>query len=440
MPHFFARQTARACPLGSVVLTTVLLAGCAVQQPQQNAALSLAARLRLAEAMEQAAPGSQATLELLRAETVRSPNNPDVWERFAIRLEEAGRFTEAAEAMRRAIALRGPSAAGLIAVGRLELRLGNGSAAADAFEQALRYAPASAEAFGGLGLARDLESRHEDAQAAYQRALALAPGNWAYRSNLALSYLMTDQPLRAAETLAEAEWQPTAPRTARHNLALALAALGQRTRVVALLSTEMGPDDARRLADSMTAFAAWLSETNPARSLPRAEAVPAGLPQTSAPSTPSPPPVTPRAVPTPPARPASPSQPAQRPAPASTSIAPSTEQGNAQPTRPALPPSSSPPSSAPASAPVSPGPQSPPAAIAAPTPVAPQPRANVRRDLPAALGDPVPGPVIGMPPIPDQQARPPSPPRPARSPSAAAEHSETDRMPLAANAAQRGAG
>ncbi len=88
--------------------------------------------------MEQAAPGSQATLELLRAETVRSLNDPDVWERFAIRLEEAGRSTEAAEAMRRAMALRGPSAAGLIAVGQLELRLSDGSAEADAFEQALR--------------------------------------------------------------------------------------------------------------------------------------------------------------------------------------------------------------------------------------------------------------------------------------------------------------
>lgn len=138
MPHLFARLTAWACPLGSVVLATVFLAGCATQQPQQNAALSLAARLRLAEAREQAAPGSQATLELLRAETVRSLNDPDVWERFAIRLDESGRSTEAAEAMRRAMALRGPSAAGLIAVGRLELRLGNGSAGAHAFEQALR--------------------------------------------------------------------------------------------------------------------------------------------------------------------------------------------------------------------------------------------------------------------------------------------------------------
>lgn len=249
---------------------------------------------------------------------------------------------------------------------------------------------------------RDLDRRHEDAQAVYERAVALAPSNGAHRSNLALSYMMAGQPTRAAETLAEAEWQPTAPRTARHNLALALATLGQRTRVVALLASGTWPNDARRLATSMTAFAAWLSETHPARSLPRAEAVPAGPPRSSARATQSFALAAPRAVPPPPARRASPSQPPQPPAPASTSIAPSRERRNAQPTRPALPPRSSPASSAPASAPVSPAPQSPPAAIAAPTPAAPQPRANARRDLPAALGDPVPGPVIGLPTIPER--------------------------------------
>lgn len=251
-----------ASPTFTTVLAIALsLAACANRPPEATQGLSLAARLRLAEAMDRASGGGAATLMVLQAEAARAPNDPAAWERLGAHLDGLGQLPESADALRRALALKGPTPRLLIALGRVELRQGNAEAALQVFSEARRLDAASAEAEGGLALALDLLGRHEEAQAAYLRALRLAPGHWTHRSNLAMSYLMSGDPVRAAEAVAEAERNPAAPRPARHNLALALAALGEQQRVVRLLSTEMGHAEATAMAEQMRAFATWLLAT-----------------------------------------------------------------------------------------------------------------------------------------------------------------------------------
>lgn len=247
--------------LTTLVAAVLCLAACANRQPAPDQGLSLAARLRLAEAMDRASGGGAATLTVLQAETARAPNDPAAWERLGAHLEGLGRSQESSEALRRALTLRGPTPRLLIALGRVELRQGHAEQALQAFTEARRLDPASAEAEGGLGLALDLAGRHREAQAAYLRALRLAPGHWTHRANLAMSYLMSGDPARAVDAVVEAEWNPAAPRPARHNLGVALAALGEQQRVVRLLGTEMSHAEATVMAEQMRDLAAWLLST-----------------------------------------------------------------------------------------------------------------------------------------------------------------------------------
>ncbi|MFQ3622353.1 MAG: tetratricopeptide repeat protein, partial [Acetobacteraceae bacterium] len=283
MPPARRRRRARvAAPPGLALL--LALGACAQTPPPASAELSLAARLRLAQAIDQAGGGNRATLDVLRAETARSPNDPAAWERLAAFHDRQGQLPEAVEALRRAVAIRGPAFPSLMALGRLELRLGNGEGAVQAFDQARRLSPGSPEAHGGLGLAHDLVGDHRAAQAAYRQALALVPGNWTHRANLSMSFLMSGQPPLAVEPVAEAEWNTAAPRPARHNLGLALAAMGERERVVRLLRTEMGPVDAQIVADQMRQFALWLVGTSPNAEAGSASGIAPGSRTTPAPA------------------------------------------------------------------------------------------------------------------------------------------------------------
>jgi Flp pilus assembly protein TadD len=238
--------------LRTALLLLPLLAGC--QSAPRPDALSLESRLRLAETLE-GPQGAAAAVEVLREAARQRPQDGGLRERLALAAERAGRDGEAAQAMRDAIALQGPSLPRLLALGRLELRAGNTAAAAEAFAQANALSPASAAALGGLGLARDLDGDPAQAQEAYRAALVLAPRDWGIRANYALSLMLARQPQQAAEVLAEAEYAPEAPRRARHNLALALAGTGRPERAVRLLRLDMGPAEAEAMTQELTAVA-----------------------------------------------------------------------------------------------------------------------------------------------------------------------------------------
>jgi Flp pilus assembly protein TadD len=226
-------------------------------QARKPDALSLESRLRLAESLD-GPRGGAASVEVLREAVRQQPQDGALRERLALAAERAGRDGEAAQALRDAIALLGPSPSRWLALGRLELRAGNTAAAAEAFAQANELSPGDATALAGLGLAQDLSGEPAQAQQAYRAALALAPRDWGTRANYALSLILSGQPRSAAEALAEAEYAPDAPRRARHNLALALAATAQPDRVVRLLRLDMGPTEAAAMGQALAAVAAQL--------------------------------------------------------------------------------------------------------------------------------------------------------------------------------------
>ncbi len=224
---------------------------------QERPQISLESRLRLAQAASP--PGDvRPRLAVLREAAVRNPNDANILGQLAVLLEQSGSFAEAADTQRALLALERPNERRLLWIGRLLLRAGDAAGAVQAHEEAVRLAPRSPSAHGGLGLAQDMAGNRAAAQAAYQLGLALAPMNWTLRSNFAMSLIASGAPREAMAVLADAELPGNVPAAARHNLALAYAAAGETERAVRLLRTEMAQTEARVMAEELTAFARWL--------------------------------------------------------------------------------------------------------------------------------------------------------------------------------------
>lgn len=244
-----------AARLAVAALGLVVLAGC--QGRPQPAALSLDSRLRLARTLE-AGQGGDA-VAVLKDAVAQRPGDASLQGQLAVAAERAGEYGEAVQASRAAAALQGTSLEPWLELGRLELRNDNAAAAVAAYRQASLMAPGSVAALGGLGLAQDMAGDHGLAQAAYRSALAIAPRHWTVRSNLAMSLMLSQQAAAAADSLTEAEFAPGVPRQARHNLALALAALGQQDRMLRVLRLDMGQAEAVAMGQELVAVAAQIS-------------------------------------------------------------------------------------------------------------------------------------------------------------------------------------
>lgn len=91
----------------------------------------------------------------------------------------------------------------------------------------------------GLGVTRDMQGRHQEAQELYRRALAQQPENSAVRSNLGLSLALSGDPRQAVNMLLEIATAPSAPPQARQNLALAYGLLGNMEAAETVLANDL---------------------------------------------------------------------------------------------------------------------------------------------------------------------------------------------------------
>lgn len=147
------------------------------------------------------------------------------------------RRPEAEAAYRHALALAPQSADARMGLGRLALA--TSPAVAEAlFLDVLGRDPNNAKALNDIGIARDLQGRHADAQTAYRQALGLAPEMQAAVVNLALSLALSG---RAAEGASLLRPLASSPRI-RHDLAAISAMGGDRGTAATLLAPDVtGP-------------------------------------------------------------------------------------------------------------------------------------------------------------------------------------------------------
>jgi Flp pilus assembly protein TadD len=255
----------------------------------------------------------------------KSPNNTQALVIQGEALTELGRLPEAEASFNAALADNRRSIRALVGLGRVKLA-SDPRAAEALFLEALQREPRNAVAFNDLGIARDLQGRHADAQSAYRQALAVDSEMNGAQVNLALSMAMSGQSGDAIRLLRPLASNPGASPQVRHDLAAVLVMSGDRTGAEQILSKDLSPPEVKQALAAYAAAgrdngAALLGTAAPAEAPAQAAAAsPAAPPPATKPVAEAPPKV---AVATPPPPPASPPPAAAAPAPVvQASVAP----------------------------------------------------------------------------------------------------------------------
>jgi Flp pilus assembly protein TadD len=200
-------------------------------------------------------------------------------------LTALGRPEEAAIAFSQVPPKDPASVSAQIGLGRIRLATDPVGAEA-AFLGALSQDPRNAVALNDLGIARDLQGRHTDAQTAYRSALGVDPGMRAAQVNLALSLAMSGQSRDAVQLLRPLASKPDASPQVRHDMAAVLAMSGSKAEAEQILSKDLSPEQVKQAMDAFGSAAA--AKSNATADL--LATTPAAPPQSVAPVA-TPPPV-----------------------------------------------------------------------------------------------------------------------------------------------------
>jgi Flp pilus assembly protein TadD len=184
-----------------------------------------------------------------------------------------GHLDLARGAYRSAIAVDPGAVKALVGLGRTLVR-SDPKAAEAAFLDAATRQPDNATALSNLGIARDLQGRHEDAQVAYRKALAVTPDSTDITVNLGLSLALSGKSAEAVALLRPLAGQADATGLRRKDLAAALALAGDPAASQRVLHGEAAPAGADWPADTASAETPLVAVASPVRGR---EAAPAGV-------------------------------------------------------------------------------------------------------------------------------------------------------------------
>ncbi len=175
-----------------------------------------------------------------------------------------GRSAEAASVF--AVALQGApnNTDALIGTGRLRLAT-DPAGAEQLFMKALGVNPRDAVALNNLGIARDLQGRHHDAQAAYSEAIGANPDARAPQINLALSMAMSGRAREATRIIRPLAENDAATARERHDYAAVLTMAGRPEEATQFLMPELSAPQA---AEAVSAFRGMPSQGVPLAATP----------------------------------------------------------------------------------------------------------------------------------------------------------------------------
>ena len=180
----------------------------------------------------------------------RQPRSVAAYEARGAALAALGRVDEAQQSYTTAIAINPSAIAPRIALGRMLIRT-NPPAAEAVFAEVLARQPRNAVALNNLGVARDLQGRHAEAQPAYRAAMAADAAMTGAGVNLGLSLVLSGNMPEAVRTLRPLAAGPGASETVTENLAIALTANGETAEAERLLARSMPPAE---IGSAMAAY------------------------------------------------------------------------------------------------------------------------------------------------------------------------------------------
>ncbi len=219
--------------VAAAVLLSGLLAACSSGPPSLDGQPSLStARVALVGGSPDLALSICTNLQ------ARKQRDTSVMVCRADSLVAMGRSAEAVDVYQSALAIEPGLPEARLGLGRL--RLASDPAAAEAyFLQVIAAQPRNAVALNNLGIARDLQGRHSDAQLAYGEAIAADPDSRPPQVNLALSLAMSGRAREAVRMLRPIAERPEATPRERHDLAAVLAMEGKPDEAARLLRPEL---------------------------------------------------------------------------------------------------------------------------------------------------------------------------------------------------------
>ena len=252
-----SRATAERWPspgqwaVASAVLAAAVLSGCATGTHQSTPTPAISA----SESLDQLRKRAEVALETRRAAQAKQlygsilAQAPDDAEALT-GLGEAevllGEYPAGLDHSRKAVELAGEradlEARGRHNTGVALLFTGRPEEAEQELEAAVELDPTSWRAWSALGRARDARDAWEEARAAYEKALALAPNEGAVLNNFGMSKLSAGDPDGAAALFVRALEASPDLAAAETNLRLALALAGRYQEALAGIEAEDRPD------------------------------------------------------------------------------------------------------------------------------------------------------------------------------------------------------
>jgi Flp pilus assembly protein TadD len=194
----------------------------------------------------------QIALQVAGSILARDPTNDAALIIQGEALTQLGQLDEAAASFSVVLQHDAASVGAHIGLGRV--RLASDPASAEGlFLEALQREPHNAVALNNLGIARDLQGRHADAQTAYRSAIAANPDMTAAQVNLALSLAMGGRSGDAVQLLRPLASDPGASRQVRHDMAAVLTMGGNRAEAETILSKDLAPQEVRQALDGYAA-------------------------------------------------------------------------------------------------------------------------------------------------------------------------------------------
>lgn len=175
-----------------------------------------------------------------------NPLDPVAGVELAEALRQLGQHEQAAQTARQVLTTQPGNIEAMLEIGRAEIARGQAFYGIAPLEQARDLAPNDWRPLSLLGVAYQQVRRTEDAQGAWNRALAISPDNPHILTNAGMALATSGDAAGAEAMLRRAVAQPSATLQMRLNLAMTLGLQGKMPEAEQIIRRELPPEAAER--------------------------------------------------------------------------------------------------------------------------------------------------------------------------------------------------
>lgn len=237
--------------LGMPLAGLLVLAGCTQPDPSQKYGLTGAEYLHIAAAVTEAGDHEKA-LSLYTTAAEKFPADTGMQISCAYGMARNGERKEAIALLRSRLRAASDNPDLLRAIGGIQVMQGDAKAAVATLDRMLGKHPDDVSALVDRGVALDMLHRHDEAQAAYRKARAIAPDDVTISNDLALSLMLSGHASQARAEMEPLRDASDLPERVGVNLALIDVVSGHPDDAREVLSPRIGDADLALLRQAIS--------------------------------------------------------------------------------------------------------------------------------------------------------------------------------------------